>query len=76
VSFSSSKVLQWLAASAAGRDMIYYSFKQADVTEPLVKLVATMRGSEITVAQAYRVLRAWDHTSEKDLFKYLASICK
>eukprot|EP01122_Echinamoeba_exundans_P000608 TRINITY_DN10533_c0_g1_i1.p1 TRINITY_DN10533_c0_g1~~TRINITY_DN10533_c0_g1_i1.p1 ORF type:complete len:473 (+),score=82.03 TRINITY_DN10533_c0_g1_i1:356-1774(+) len=69
-------VLQWLAASEAGRDTLYYSFKQADVTDPFAKLVKTLRQREVTVGQCYRALRAWDNTSAKDLFKYLMDTCK
>lgn len=68
------QILQWMAASQAGRDVLFYSFGQEDVTEPLIDLVKTLADREITVGRLWEALAAWDRNSQSNLFKYLNAV--
>lgn len=51
-------LLQWMAASMAGRPLKYYSFRDRGFSDEQAKLVAILREKGITVGQLYEILVA------------------
>lgn len=49
-------LIQYVAASQARKDLIYYTFKTPALDDHLAKLVNSMRNKGVTVGQLYQAL--------------------
>lgn len=49
-------IIQLMAAAAANRDLIYYTFNNAETYDDLVDILGMIRAKNLTVGQMYRLL--------------------
>ena len=64
-------LIQWMAASRAGRRVRYSTFKDAKLYERQSLLTEKLLSKELTVGDLYRILLSY--TREGDLFDFVAS---
>lgn len=49
-------LLQWMAASKAGRKMVYYTFKDAELSQQQSEVVQVLLAKKVTVMELFEVL--------------------
>jgi len=80
-------LLQWMAASHVGREVLYYSFKEKDVTEPLISISKALLSHQVTVGtffqgqrrqvltpptgKLWNLLSSWPYNKEPNLYEWL-----
>ena len=59
-------LIQWMAASRAGRDVKYFSFSSKELSEKQAEVVEKLRSQGMTVGKLYRTLIST--TTKRDVF--------
>ena len=62
-------LIQWIAASRAGREVKYYTFRDKELAEKQVKMIQELRSQKMTVSQLYQVLVS--NSKKRDVFETL-----
>ena len=62
-------LVQWMAASRAGREVKYYTFSEKPLAEKQVKVVEKLRSQKMTVSQLYAHLIS--NSTKRDVFETL-----
>ena len=63
-------IIQWIAASAFGRRMVYCSFGDARITTKVFQVHQKFKGK--TVNELLAVIQRYQYNRNLDLFDYLA----
>lgn len=64
-------LVQWMAASRAGRSIKYSTFRDTELSERQAQLTGKLLGRGMTVGELYRILLSYRKTG--DLFDYVIS---
>lgn len=64
-------IIQWMAASRAGRSVKYSTFKDTKLSERQTWLTEKLLSKELTVSELYKILLLY--AKEDDLFDFVAS---
>lgn len=64
-------LIQWMAASRAGRKVKYSTFKDTKLCDRQTRLAENLLGKNVTVGDLYRILLSYNQT--EDLFEHVAS---
>ena len=67
-------LLQWLAASAAGRDMVYFTFQDAQLQKELHIFYSLLTAHQVTVKDVWKALLLYHHeasTSATTLYDFI-----
>lgn len=65
-------LIQWMAASRAGRNVKYSTFKDTKLSERQSQLTEKLLSKEVTVGKLYRILLSYSGT--EDLFDFVDSV--
>lgn len=64
-------LIQWMAASKAGRPLRYYTFREPQLSQEQMELTKALLEQKVTVGQLYKVLVSGKEALEKDTFTYV-----
>ena len=64
-------LIQWVAASKAGRPLHYYTFREPQLSQEQMELTKALLEQKVTVGQLYEVLVSGKEALEKDTFTYV-----
>ncbi len=62
-------LIQWMAASRAGREVKYYTFKDEELAKKQIVAIEKLRSEKMTVSQLYKVLLS--NNTKRDVFESL-----
>ena len=66
-------LIQWLAASRAGREVKYYTFKDSGLSRKQRDVAKRLLDKKITVGKLYETLVSESRMKDKDVFDYVIS---
>ena len=67
-------MIQWIAASESGRAMLYFTFKDKFLSEPLQNIANALLSANVTVGTLYRAILGMNsQNSNWDTFTFLNS---
>lgn len=64
-------LIQWMAASRAGRPLRYYTFREPQLIEEQMKVTKVLLARKVTVSQLYKILISGGEALENNVFTFV-----
>ena len=69
-------LIQWMAATKAGRPLRYYTFREPQLSEEQMKVAKALLEQKVTVGQLYEMLVSGGEALKKNAFTYVLDSCQ
>lgn len=64
-------LIQWMAASRAGRPVRYYTFREPELIKEIMHVAEVLLKQKVTVGQLYNILISGNKALEDNIFEYV-----